>query len=64
MSLARLMHEQGRAAEARPVLAGPYAWFTEGFGTPDLQEARRLLDALPEAAAGPGEHRILQEEHV
>jgi class 3 adenylate cyclase/predicted ATPase len=46
MSLARLHRDQGRIAEARDLLAPIYAWFTEGFGTPDLKEAKALLDAL------------------
>jgi predicted ATPase len=45
-SLARLRRNQGRHAEARGVLAPVYAWFTEGFGTPDLREAKALLEAL------------------
>lgn len=45
-SLARLRREQGRRAEARDLLAPVYGWFTEGFGTPDLIEARELLAAL------------------
>jgi predicted ATPase len=46
MSLTRLYQKQGRQAEARPMLAECYAWFTEGFDTPDLQEAKALLDQL------------------
>lgn len=38
--------EQGRRAEAYELLAPVYGWFTEGFGTADLAEARALLDAL------------------
>ena len=45
-SLARLWGEQGRRDEARDLLAPLYGWFTEGFGTADLKEARRLLDEL------------------
>jgi predicted ATPase len=45
-SLARLWREQGRRGEARDLLAPVYAWFTEGFDTADLKEARRLLDEL------------------
>jgi len=45
-SLARLWREQGRQREARRLLAPIYDWFTEGFDTPDLQEARRLLAEL------------------
>jgi class 3 adenylate cyclase/predicted ATPase len=45
-SLARLRRDQGRRAEARDLLAPVYGWFTEGFDTPDLQEAKTLLDAL------------------
>jgi len=44
ISLARLLRDRGRPAEARDILAPIYAWFTEGFDTPDLQEARALLD--------------------
>ena len=45
-SLARLRREQGRRAEARDLLAPVYGWFTEGFDTPDLKEAKVLLDEL------------------
>jgi predicted ATPase len=43
MSLTRLYQEQDRQAEARPLLAECYGWFTEGFDTPDLREAAALL---------------------
>jgi predicted ATPase len=46
MSLSRLWQQQGKRAAARQVLAEVYGWFTEGFDTPDLQEAKALLDAL------------------
>ena len=45
-SLARLWQQQGKRAEAREILAPVYSWFTEGFDTADLQEAKALLDAL------------------
>jgi class 3 adenylate cyclase/predicted ATPase len=45
-SLARLHRDQGRHVEARVLLAPVYAWFTEGFGTPDLKEAKALLQQL------------------
>jgi predicted ATPase len=45
-SLARLRRDQGRPAEARELLAPVYGWFTEGFDTPDLEEAKALLDEL------------------
>ena len=45
-SLARLWRDQGRRVEARDLLAPLYGWFTEGFDTPDLKEAKVLLDAL------------------
>jgi tetratricopeptide (TPR) repeat protein len=45
-SLARLWGEQGRRAEARDLLAPVYGWFTEGFDTADLKDAKALLDAL------------------
>jgi len=44
--LARLWQEQGRREEARQMLTDIYGWFTEGFDTPDLVEARALLDEL------------------
>jgi predicted ATPase len=47
MSLTRLFQRQGRQAEARPLLAEAYGWFTEGFETADLQEAKALLHDLP-----------------
>jgi predicted ATPase len=49
-SYARLMRDQGRVGEAHDLLAPVYAWFTEGFGTKDLKEAKALLDELGERA--------------
>jgi predicted ATPase len=46
MSLSRLWQQQGKGLEARGLLAQVYGWFTEGFDTADLQEAKALLDAL------------------
>jgi predicted ATPase len=46
LSLARLWQQQDRIAEAQALLAPIYYWFTEGFDTADLQEARALLDEL------------------
>ena len=48
MSLARLWQRQGKRTEAYELLAPVYNWFTEGFDTADLQEAKTLLDALSE----------------
>jgi hypothetical protein len=45
-SLARLRGEQGRRAEARELLAPVYGWFTQGFDTADLKDAKALLDAM------------------
>jgi predicted ATPase len=55
VSLARLRCEQGRTAEAEDLLGPVYGWFTEGLATPDLVEARSLLDriqAVPMATEG------------
>jgi class 3 adenylate cyclase/predicted ATPase len=46
MSMARLWRDQGKRAEARDLLAPVYGWFTEGFDTRDLKEAKALLDHL------------------
>ena len=46
MSLSRLWQQQGKRAEARALLAPIYGWFTEGFDTADLQEAKALLEAV------------------
>jgi predicted ATPase len=46
VSLARLHRDKGCRAEARDLLASVYGWFTEGFDTPDLKEAKELLDEL------------------
>jgi adenylate cyclase len=48
-SLSRLWQQQGKRAEARQLLAEVYGWFTEGFDTKDLQEAKALLDTLAES---------------
>jgi predicted ATPase len=46
MSLSRLWQQQGKRDEARALLAPIYGWFTEGFDTADLQEAKALLEEL------------------
>jgi predicted ATPase len=46
VSLARLWQHQGKRAAARTLLVPIYGWFTEGFDTADLQEAKALLAAL------------------
>jgi predicted ATPase len=46
MSMARLWRDQGKRDEARNLLAPIYGWFTEGFDTLDLKQAKTLLDEL------------------
>jgi predicted ATPase len=46
MSMARLWRDQGKRTEARDLLAPVYNWFTEGFDTPVLMEAKALLEQL------------------
>jgi predicted ATPase len=46
LSLGRLLQKEGRSAEARSLLSEIYGWFTEGFDTPDLQDARAMLEEL------------------
>ena len=46
MSMARLWRDQGKPQQARDLLAPVYGWFTEGFNTSDLKEAKALLDTL------------------
>jgi predicted ATPase len=48
VSLARLWQRQGKHSDARNTLSEIYGWFTEGFDTKDLQEAKALLDKLTE----------------
>jgi predicted ATPase len=49
-SLARLHRQQGRLQDAAALLATIYAWFTEGFDTADLKNAKALLDKLTQPA--------------
>ena len=46
MSMARLWRDQGRRPQARDILALVYGWFSEGFGTLDLKQAKAMLDEL------------------
>src|SRR5262249_3447767 len=52
VSLARLWQQQGKKAEAHVMLADIYNWFTDGFETKDLQEAKALLEELEEELRG------------
>ena len=52
MTLARLWRSQGKVQQARELLAPVYGWFTEGFDTLDLRQAKALLDELPARAIG------------
>jgi predicted ATPase len=54
ISLARLWCKQGKRGEARDLLASCYNWFTEGFGTPNLKEAKGLLEELNGSPAAGG----------
>lgn len=47
MSLVRLHGDEGRQSEVLPMLAELYDWFTEGLDTPDLRDAKALLDTTP-----------------
>jgi hypothetical protein len=60
-SLARLWQQQGKRQEAYDLLAPVYDWFTEGFDTADLQDAKALLDDLtyPPPSAFPAVPRAL-----
>jgi predicted ATPase len=53
MSLARLLANRSRSDEARTMLAEIYGWFTEGFDTADLKDAKALLDELNSPLAAP-----------
>src|SRR5262249_55210835 len=46
LSLSRLYHQEGKKEEAHRMLAEIYGWFTEGFDTADLQEAKALLEVI------------------
>ncbi len=46
MSMARLWRDQGKPQQARELLASVYSWFTEGFDTPHVKEAKTMLDTL------------------
>src|SRR5438309_1891333 len=52
-SFARWLESQGRAGEVQTVLAEIYGWFTEGFDTPALREAKALLDELNNKPSAP-----------
>jgi class 3 adenylate cyclase/predicted ATPase len=58
MSMARLWRDQGKVQQARELLAPVYGWFTEGFDTLDLKEAKALLDELSAMEVG---RRIAQD---
>jgi predicted ATPase len=53
MSMARLWRDQGKPQQARELLAPVYGWFTEGFNTRDLKEAKALLDTLAPQQPSP-----------
>jgi predicted ATPase len=50
ISLARLWRDQGKVQQARELLSPVYRWFTEGFDTRDLKEAKALLEELAQPA--------------
>jgi predicted ATPase len=52
VSLTHLWHDQGRGADARDLLAPVYGWFTDGFDTPDLKDAKSLLAGWTGSAPG------------
>ena len=56
MSLVRLWQQQGKTAETHQMLEEIYGWFTEGFDTKDLQEAKVLLEELSHQEIEPSSH--------
>jgi predicted ATPase len=64
MSLARLLRQQGRVTEGRDLLVKCYGWFTEGFDTADLREAKELLDAMENDVEGASTERVDQHRRA
>ena len=64
MSMARLWRDQGKPQQARELLAPVYGWFTEGFDTLDLKEAKALLDELRARPANSKTMILLMAHHV
>ena len=62
MSMARLWRDQGKPQQARELLAPVYGWFTEGFDTRDLKEAKALLEEL--GVDGASRSASLPQEHL
>ena len=60
MSMVRVWRDQGKREEARELLGSVYGWFTEGFDTRDLKEAKKLLDEL---ASWGGRQSWVSEVH-
>jgi predicted ATPase len=59
-SLARLLAQEGSRGEARSMLAEIYDWFTEGFDTADLKDAKALLDELGSEGVIEGRRQLLR----
>jgi predicted ATPase len=57
-SLARLWHQQGKRSEAHKLLSEIYNWFTEGFDTGDLQEAKALIESLESRSLEKSKKRL------
>ena len=64
MSMARLWRDQGKRDEARELLAPVYGWFTEGFDTLDLKEAKALLDELAREELARARNPGLQQQSL
>ena len=64
MSLARLLSDQGKRQTARDLLAPVYDWFTEGFDTSDLRNAKALLGSFIKNKADTGSSQIARERLV
>jgi predicted ATPase len=63
VSLGRLRRDQGRHIEGRELLSPVYGWFTEGFDTPDLKEAKALLDELDRSLAPTASRRAVAQSY-
>ena len=60
-SLAHLWQQQGQKAQAHKLLSEVYNWFTEGFDTKDLQEAKALIDSLESDVLSPASSQIQRQ---